>query len=51
VVAGENVLRLLPPLILSDAEIDEGAARLGRAACALSQHDVAASSAGETERA
>ena len=51
VVAGENVLRLLPPLILSDAEIDEGAARLGRAACALSKHDVAASSAGETERA
>jgi acetylornithine/succinyldiaminopimelate/putrescine aminotransferase len=45
------VLRLLPPLILSDAEIDEAAARLGRAACALSQYDVAASSAGGTERA
>ncbi len=28
VTAGDNVLRLLPPLILSDAEIDEGLARL-----------------------
>jgi acetylornithine/N-succinyldiaminopimelate aminotransferase len=51
VVAGENVLRLLPPLILSDAEIGEGLARLGRTARALSQYDVAASSGGGTERA
>ncbi|MDK1376796.1 MULTISPECIES: aspartate aminotransferase family protein [unclassified Sinorhizobium] len=28
VTAGDNVLRLLPPLILSDAEIDQGLARL-----------------------
>jgi acetylornithine/N-succinyldiaminopimelate aminotransferase len=38
VVAGENVLRLLPPLILSDAEIEEGLARIRRAVRALSQH-------------
>ncbi len=31
--AGDNVARVLPPLIVSDAEIDEGAARLD-AACA-----------------
>jgi acetylornithine/N-succinyldiaminopimelate aminotransferase len=27
VVAGDNVLRLLPPLIISDAEIEEGLIR------------------------
>jgi acetylornithine/N-succinyldiaminopimelate aminotransferase len=51
VVAGENVLRLLPPLILSDEEIGEGLARLGRAARALPQCDVAGASAGGPERA
>jgi acetylornithine/N-succinyldiaminopimelate aminotransferase len=50
VVAGENVLRLLPPLILSEADIDEAAARLRRAARALSQHDVAGDSVGATGR-
>jgi acetylornithine/N-succinyldiaminopimelate aminotransferase len=34
--AGDNVARVLPPLILSDAEIDEGAARLDAACAALS---------------
>lgn len=31
VVAGDNVMRLLPPLIISDSEIDEGLRRLRRA--------------------
>jgi acetylornithine/succinyldiaminopimelate/putrescine aminotransferase len=44
------VLRLLPPLILSDTEIDEGVARLRRAALALSQHDGVGVSAGGPER-
>ena len=51
VLAGDNVLRLLPPLILSDAEIGDGLARLGRAASALSQYDVGASSSGGTKHA
>ena len=34
VAAGENVVRMLPPLIVSEAEIDEAVARLDRA-CAL----------------
>jgi acetylornithine/N-succinyldiaminopimelate aminotransferase len=50
VVAGDNVLRLLPPLILSDAEIEEALVRLRRAVRALSQHDVVGASAGGTER-
>ncbi len=33
--AGENVIRLLPPLIVSDAEIDEAVRRLDRACAAL----------------
>jgi acetylornithine/N-succinyldiaminopimelate aminotransferase len=33
--AGDNVARVLPPLIVSDAEIDEGAARLDAACAAL----------------
>jgi acetylornithine/N-succinyldiaminopimelate aminotransferase len=33
--AGDNVVRLLPPLIISDAEIAEAAARLDRACEAL----------------
>ncbi|WP_323055490.1 aminotransferase class III-fold pyridoxal phosphate-dependent enzyme [Brucella intermedia] len=35
VLAGDNVLRLLPPLNLTAAEIDEGLARLEKAAQAL----------------
>lgn len=35
--AGENVVRLLPPLIISQAEIDEGVARLEAACRQLSQ--------------
>ncbi|MGF6781915.1 acetylornithine/succinyldiaminopimelate/putrescine aminotransferase [Paraburkholderia sp. GAS334] len=35
--AGNNVLRLAPPLIIADAEIDEGFARLARAAARLSR--------------
>jgi acetylornithine/N-succinyldiaminopimelate aminotransferase len=35
VAAGDNVVRLLPPLIVEDAEIAEGIARLDRAATAL----------------
>jgi acetylornithine/N-succinyldiaminopimelate aminotransferase len=31
VTAGENVLRLLPPLNITDAELTEGIARLSRA--------------------
>lgn len=36
VVAGDNVLRLLPPINLSDPEIDEGLARLAKVGQALS---------------
>jgi acetylornithine/N-succinyldiaminopimelate aminotransferase len=35
VAAGDNVVRLLPPLIVSEAEIGEAIARLDRAATAL----------------
>lgn len=35
VVAAENVLRLLPPLIIADAEINDALDRLGRAAQSL----------------
>jgi acetylornithine/N-succinyldiaminopimelate aminotransferase len=38
VVAGDNVLRLLPPLNLSDVEAEEGLARLQRVAEALAFH-------------
>ena len=34
-IAGENVIRLLPPLIVSDAEIDEGVRRFDAALTAL----------------
>jgi acetylornithine/N-succinyldiaminopimelate aminotransferase len=33
--AGDNVVRILPPLIVSDAEIDEGVDRLSRALAAI----------------
>jgi acetylornithine/N-succinyldiaminopimelate aminotransferase len=35
VAAGDNVVRLLPPLIVEEADIAEGIARLDRAATAL----------------
>jgi acetylornithine/N-succinyldiaminopimelate aminotransferase len=35
--AGENVIRLLPPLIVSEAELDEGVRRLDAALTALEQ--------------
>ena len=34
--AGENVVRFLPPLIVTEAEIEESVARLERACVALS---------------
>ncbi len=37
VAAGDNVLRLVPPLIVSEAECDEAVMRLGRAARTLYQ--------------
>lgn len=50
VVAGDNVLRLLPPLIVSDAEIEEGLTRLRRAGRALSLRNIAETSLEENER-
>ena len=38
VSAGDNVIRLLPPLIIDDAEIGEAMTRLDRACAALSRH-------------
>jgi acetylornithine/N-succinyldiaminopimelate aminotransferase len=35
--AGENVIRLLPPLIINESEISEGVSRIERACAALSQ--------------
>jgi acetylornithine/N-succinyldiaminopimelate aminotransferase len=35
IVAGDNVVRILPPLIVSDAEIEEGCAKLDAALSAL----------------
>jgi len=37
VAAGDNVVRLLPPLIITDAEIGEAITRLDRAATAVAQ--------------
>jgi acetylornithine/N-succinyldiaminopimelate aminotransferase len=36
--AGENVVRFLPPLIVSEAEIEESVQRLERACMTLSAH-------------
>jgi acetylornithine/N-succinyldiaminopimelate aminotransferase len=36
IAAGENVVRLLPPLLVSDLDIVDAAGRLGRACAALS---------------
>jgi acetylornithine/N-succinyldiaminopimelate aminotransferase len=35
VAAGDNVVRLLPPLVISESEISEGMERLDRAASAI----------------
>jgi acetylornithine/N-succinyldiaminopimelate aminotransferase len=43
VAAGDNVVRLLPPLIISEQEIAEGIARLDRACARLSRAQEAAS--------
>jgi acetylornithine/N-succinyldiaminopimelate aminotransferase len=45
VAAGDNVVRLLPPLIISEQEMAEGVARLDRACARLSGGDKATSSA------
>jgi acetylornithine/N-succinyldiaminopimelate aminotransferase len=37
VAAGDNVVRLLPPLIIGEAEIDEAMARIDRACTRLAQ--------------
>jgi acetylornithine/N-succinyldiaminopimelate aminotransferase len=42
VAAGDNVVRLLPPLIVSEAEIAEGVARLDRACARLSREALSA---------
>jgi acetylornithine/N-succinyldiaminopimelate aminotransferase len=42
IAAGENVIRLLPPLIVSDAEIDEAVRRLNRACAVLAPAKAAA---------
>jgi acetylornithine/N-succinyldiaminopimelate aminotransferase len=38
VAAGDNVVRLLPPLIINDSEISESIARIDRACTALAQN-------------
>jgi acetylornithine/N-succinyldiaminopimelate aminotransferase len=42
VTAGDNVMRLLPPLILSDVEVDEGLARLRKVGRALTREEKSA---------
>jgi acetylornithine/N-succinyldiaminopimelate aminotransferase len=37
VAAGDNVVRLLPPLIITEAEISEGIRRLDRACARLNK--------------
>ena len=46
VAAGDNVVRLLPPLIISEQEIAEGVARLDRACARLSRRSAEAGQAG-----
>jgi acetylornithine/N-succinyldiaminopimelate aminotransferase len=38
--AGDNVVRFLPPLIVSEAEVEEAVQRLDRACAALSNDQV-----------
>jgi len=47
VAAGDNVVRLLPPLIISEQEIAEGVARLDRACAQLSRAAAASASCGK----
>jgi acetylornithine/N-succinyldiaminopimelate aminotransferase len=42
VAAGDNVVRLLPPLIIGEAEIAEAIARIDRACARLAQAEAAA---------
>jgi acetylornithine/N-succinyldiaminopimelate aminotransferase len=49
--AGDNVVRLLPPLIVNEQEIAEGIARLDRACARLDQRAAAANSGGKQEAA
>jgi acetylornithine/N-succinyldiaminopimelate aminotransferase len=50
VVAGDNVLRLLPPLVISDAESEEGLMRLRQVGRALSSREIAGVSVGGNKR-
>jgi acetylornithine/N-succinyldiaminopimelate aminotransferase len=49
VAAGDNVVRLLPPLIISESEIAEGVDRLGRACARLSNVQKVASKEAATQ--
>jgi acetylornithine/N-succinyldiaminopimelate aminotransferase len=51
VAAGDNVVRLLPPLIIGEEEAAEGVARLERACAKLSRSDAAASKPGSNAEA
>jgi acetylornithine/N-succinyldiaminopimelate aminotransferase len=46
VAAGDNVVRLLPPLIVSEAEIAEAVERLDRACAAIERPQAAARTQG-----
>jgi acetylornithine/N-succinyldiaminopimelate aminotransferase len=49
VAAGDNVVRLLPPLIIGEPEVAEGVARLERACARMSHSDGAAPKPGSNE--
>jgi acetylornithine/N-succinyldiaminopimelate aminotransferase len=51
VAAGDNVVRLLPPLIISEQEVAEGVTRLERACARLSRGDAATSKPANKEEA
>jgi len=48
VAAGDNVVRLLPPLIVTEQELAEGLARLDRACATLNRAAIAPSAASPT---
>jgi acetylornithine/N-succinyldiaminopimelate aminotransferase len=50
VAAGDNVVRLLPPLIVTEQEVSEGLARLDRACAKLNRAAIAASPAASERR-
>jgi acetylornithine/N-succinyldiaminopimelate aminotransferase len=50
VAAGDNVVRLLPPLIISEQEIAEGVTRLERACARLSRNSDASAAAGSRRK-